>query len=66
MTRVSAPDYNDFVPAADEMYLDKIEKKAKQGGYQSSAEFMVDVQKIAHNAAVYNSPGNGKYGGPGQ
>ena len=66
MTKTSAPDYNNFIPAADEMHLDKIEKKAKQGTYQNGADFLVDVQKIAHNAAVYNTPGNGRYGGPGQ
>lgn len=53
------------MPAADEMYLDKVEKKAKQGLYQSSAEFVADVEKITQNAAIYNKPGNGQYGGLG-
>ena len=65
VTKVSAPDYTDFVPAADEMHLDKIERKIKGGKYSSGAEMLADFERIMQNAAVYNAPGNGKYGGPG-
>ena len=66
MTKASAPDYNDFVPAAEEMHMDKIEKKAKQGAYSSTADFLADFERIVQNASIYNKPGNGKYGGPGR
>ncbi len=66
VTKISAPDYNDFVPSNQEMHLDKIERKVKNCKYASSQDFLADCQKIAENAAMYNAPGNGKYGGPGK
>lgn len=65
VTKTSAPDYNDYVPSNQEMHLDKIERKVKNGKYASGQQFRADCQKIADNAAVYNAPGNGKFGGPG-
>lgn len=66
VTKASAPDYNDFVPSSQEMHLDKIERKVKNGKYQSGKEFLFDCKKIADNAAIYNAAGNGKFGGPGK
>ena len=65
VTKTSAPDYNNFVPSGQEMHLDKIERKVKNGKYSTRQDFLADCQKIADNAAVYNAPGNGKFGGPG-
>lgn len=66
MTKATAPDYNDFVTAGEEMHLDKIEKKVKSGKYSSGQDMTADFDKIVQNAAVYNAAGNGKYGGPGR
>lgn len=66
VTKASAPDYNDFVPSSQEMHLEKIERKAKNGKYSTCVEFLEDCQKIADNAAAYNAPGHGKFGGPGR
>ena len=65
VTKASAPDYNNFVPANEEMHLDKIDKKIKGGKYSSGQEMLADFQKIVQNASTYNAPGCGKYGGPG-
>ena len=65
VTKASAPDYSQFVPPGEEMHLDKIEKKARGGKYSSGEEMMADFRKIVSNAAAYNAPGAGKYGGPG-
>ena len=65
VTKASAPDYNSFVPNNQEMHLDKIERKVKNGKYSSGQAFLADCKRIADNAAVYNAPGNGKFGGPG-
>ena len=65
VTKASAPDYHNFVPSNQEMHLDKIEKKVKNCKYSSGQDFLADCQKIADNAALYNAPGHGKFGGPG-
>ena len=61
-----APDYNDFIPAEDEMDLGKIDKKIKGSRYSSGAELRADFHRIYLNAQYYNTPGRGRYGGPGE
>ena len=65
VAKSSAPDYSDFIPAAEEMHLEKIERKIKNAKYNSSEEMLADFGRIVRNASIYNAPGNGKFGGPG-
>lgn len=66
VTKAAAPDYNQYVPAAREMTLDTIERRLKGAKYGSGAALRADVAQIAANAAAYNAPGCGRYGGPGR
>ena len=65
VTKAAAPDYNQYVPAAREMTLDVIERRLKGAKYGSGAALRSDVVQIAANAAAYNAPGCGRYGGSG-
>ena len=65
VTKAAAPDYNQYVPAAKEMTLELIERRLKGAKYSSGAALRADVAQIAANAAAYNAPGCGRYGGPG-
>ncbi len=60
-----APDYNDFVDESEEMNLETMERKLKSALYGSSKEFLADINRIVRNATAYNTPGHGRYGGPG-
>jgi len=53
------------VREGDEMCLAQIERKIKGARYGAGAELRADVARIVANAAAYNAPGCGKYGGPG-
>lgn len=59
-----ALDYSDFVAPADEIWLDKIGSKIRGLKYSTGQMFIDDFRKLRDNAAVYNTPGNGRYGGP--
>lgn len=61
-----APDYNDFVDESEEMNLETMERKLKSALYGSSKDFMADINRIVRNATAYNTPGHGRYGGPGK
>jgi len=65
VTPTAAPDYHRFVREGDEMCLAQIERKIKGARYGAGAELRADVARIVANAAAYNAPGCGKYGGPG-
>lgn len=65
MQKTLAPDYTDFVPESDEMNLEAIERKLKAAAYSSSTEFIADISRIVKNAVAYNTPGHGRFGGPG-
>lgn len=54
------PDYEQFVK--EQMHLQRIGNKLRAAGYGSSEAFLADIKKIHANAALYNKPGNGKYG----
>jgi hypothetical protein len=47
------------------MCLAQVERKIKGARYGAGAELRADVARIVANAAAYNAPGCGKYGGPG-
>ena len=59
----SAPDYNKFVSVKSEMWLTKIEGKAKAGKYSSVEAFRADIEQIGINARTYNSQGKYKFPG---
>ncbi len=54
VSKVAVPDYNNYVAPQDEMWLEKIQGKARKKGYQSVFEFKQDMRKISDNAAKYN------------
>ncbi|KAK2078921.1 hypothetical protein QBZ16_002611 [Prototheca wickerhamii] len=64
VTSAAAPDYSLWVRPQDEMFLDKIQKKASSGKYHSIDAFRTDMNAILRNAIQYNSIGHGKHGGP--
>lgn len=59
-----APDYNEFVDPAEEIWLEKVGSKIRALKYSTGQMFMDDILRLQHNAVSYNSPGKGKYGGP--
>lgn len=65
VNKVAAPDYHVYVDAANEMHLQKIERKIRSVKYASAAELRADFNLILSNAKDYNSPGRGKFGGEG-
>lgn len=65
MPKTAAPDYNVYVRAENEMNLDMVERKLKGAKYALGAALRADIAQIAANAAAYNAPGCGRYGGPG-
>lgn len=65
MPKAAAPDYNQYVRAENEIHLDMVERKLKGAKYGSGAALRADIAQIAANAAAYNAPGCGRYGGPG-
>ena len=56
-------DYNKFVSKKNEMWLGKMEAKAKAGKYSSVEAFRADVEQVGVNARTYNSQGKFKYPG---
>ena len=52
--KTSVTDYNDFVPAKDEMWVDRIKKALAKFQYSSRQAFQNDVQQIVTNARAYN------------
>lgn len=56
-------DYNKFVSKKNEMWLGKMEAKAKAGKYLSVEAFRADVEQVGVNARTYNSQGKFKYPG---
>jgi hypothetical protein len=64
VSKITCPDYNFWVPAEDEIWLERIKAKALAGAYTSVEAFMADVRQIVDNCAAYNAAGHGKHGGP--
>ncbi len=60
------PDYHEWVPVADVMFLGKIENNIRRHLYKSSAAFRTDFQQILNNAVAYNTAGHGQIGFPGE
>ena len=60
-----APDYHEFVKQEDEMWLGLINNKLRSLSYSNAADFLKDFETIQRNCAAYNTPGFGKFGGPG-
>lgn len=56
-------DYNKFVSKKNEMWLGKMEAKAKAGKYLSVEAFRADIEQVGVNARTYNSQGKFKYPG---
>ena len=56
-------DYNRYVPKKNEMWLGKMEAKAKAGKYDSTNAFRADIEQIGVNARTYNSQGKFKFPG---
>lgn len=53
-------DYKKYVPAAKEMWLEKVQEQAKKNAYSNVEAFLADIRQIRDNAHAYNGPGGGK------
>jgi len=60
------PDYLEFVAPENEMWLHHISTKLRALAYSSVEQFLADFRLMVANCQAYNSPGNGKFGGPGE
>jgi len=60
------PDYLEFVAPENEMWLHHISTKMRALAYSTIEQFLADFQLMVTNCEAYNSPGNGKFGGPGE
>ena len=60
------PDYLEFVAPENEMWLHHISTKMRALAYSTIDQFLADFRLMVTNCEAYNSPGNGKFGGPGE
>ena len=61
-----APDYHEFVRPEEEMWLHQISDKLRNAAYATRDQFLADFVAIQTNCVKYNTPGHGKFGGPGK
>lgn len=62
VSTVSIPDYNEFVPDDEEMWLDEVRTRIRSGQYRQHDAMITDIRRIYVNAMRYNSNDKGAYG----
>ena len=65
MSTLDVMDYNVWVKEEEEMWLEDIRRRIREGEYRTHEAMLKHIEQIYTNAVKYNTPGNGEIGGPG-
>ncbi len=65
MSNLIVPDYSIWVKEEEEMWLEEIKNRIRQGHYTTHEAMLADMNQIHSNAVKYNTIGNGQIGMPG-